>query len=78
MRNSNQPSRDPAIDEVVQEMRARRDLSLNRISQRSGVSVGTLSRLDSGITRFPHHHTLARIWQGLGYAFRPVPTGGDD
>jgi transcriptional regulator with XRE-family HTH domain len=69
---------DPAITLVVAEMRRRRDLSLREISARSGVSKGTLSRLDNGVTRYPHHLTLVQIWKGLGYELpiAPLPMKG--
>lgn len=64
-----------SIGENLKRIRRKKDISQQELSERSKVSVYTISRLESGTTKFPHDETLEALAEVLGCTLNDLREG---
>ncbi len=68
--------------DVFNKMRMESGMSLDEISQKSGVPRGTLAKISSGITKSPALETMRSLVHAMGYTLddleEKAPTPSDD
>ena len=63
--------------ETFNEMRKKSGMSLDEISEKSGVPKGTLAKITSGITKAPALETMKSLVYAMGYTLRDLDDGLD-
>ncbi len=63
--------------ETFNEMRKRAGLSLDELSEKSGVPKSTLSKISAGITKAPPLETMKKLVYSMGYTLDELDRGLD-
>ncbi|RKJ52561.1 helix-turn-helix domain-containing protein [bacterium 1XD42-1] len=64
--------------ETFNEMRRQSGMSLDELSEKSGVPKGTLSKITSGITKAPSLETMKSLVYAMGYSLKDLDDGISD
>lgn len=64
--------------DVFNEMRRQSGMSLDELSEKSGVPKGTLSKITSGITKAPSLETMKSLVYAMGYSLKDLDDGITD